>query len=107
MKCLFCGAEVEVGKICEYCGGRADPAYYGLPRKQEQPESRKRIEPERKLNEDGTYTVKKGDSLWTIAAAFCGSGAEYVRIAKRNKIRNPYLIYPGQVLKIQGRRRKW
>ena len=47
-----------------------------------------------------TYTVRKGDCLWNIAKAKLGSGARYMEIynLNRNKIRNPNLIYPGQVL---------
>lgn len=103
MKCLFCGAEVELGKICEYCGSRAEPAYYNLPEQpeqQKQPESRERLKPERKLNKDGTYTVKTGDSLWAIAEAFYGSGDKWTLLAKINEIRNPNSIYPGRVLEI-------
>ena len=46
------------------------------------------------------YTVKRGDSLWNIAKRFYGNGAKYTTIynANRSKIRNPNLIYPGQVL---------
>ena len=45
-------------------------------------------------------TVRKGDCLWNIAKAKLGSGARYTEIynLNRNKIRNPNLIYPGQVL---------
>ena len=28
MKCKWCGAEVELGKRCEYCGSIAEPFYY-------------------------------------------------------------------------------
>ena len=47
-----------------------------------------------------TYTVKKGDTLWAIAAKYYGKGADYTKIAGANtdKISNPNLIYPGQVL---------
>ena len=47
-----------------------------------------------------TYTVKKGDTLWAIAARFYGKGSEYAKIYEANgdKISNPSLIYPGQVL---------
>lgn len=46
------------------------------------------------------YTVKRGDCLWNIAKRFYGNGAKYITIynANRSKIRNPNLIYPGQVL---------
>lgn len=47
-----------------------------------------------------TYTVKRGDTLWGIAKQFYGNGAKYPSIfnANRGKIKNPNLIYPGQVL---------
>ena len=49
-----------------------------------------------------TYTVVKGDCLWAIAKRFYGSGAKYTLIYNANKgiIKNPSLIYPGQVLTI-------
>lgn len=49
-----------------------------------------------------TYTVKKGDTLWAIAKKYYGNGAKYTRIyeANKSKIKNPNLIYPGQVFTI-------
>ena len=49
-----------------------------------------------------TYTVVRGDCLWNIAKRFYGNGAQYTKIynANRDKIKNPNLIYPGQVLTI-------
>lgn len=49
-----------------------------------------------------TYTVKSGDCLWNIAKRLYGNGAQYTKIynANRGKIKNPNLIYPGQVLTI-------
>lgn len=48
------------------------------------------------------YTVKRGDCLWNIAKRFYGKGNQYTKIynANRDKIKNPNLIYPGQVLTI-------
>ena len=50
-----------------------------------------------------TYTVKKGDCLWNIAKKFLGNGALYMQIYNLNKniIKNPNLIYVGQVLRIK------
>ena len=44
-------------------------------------------------------TVQKGDTLWAISQARYGSGFLYVRVFEANKgdIRNPDLIYPGQI----------
>jgi hypothetical protein len=49
-----------------------------------------------------TYRVVPGDCLWNIALRYYGNGAAYPRIfdANRDKIRNPNLIYPGQVFVI-------
>ena len=43
------------------------------------------------------YTVRQGDTLGQIAAAF---GVSWVQIAEANGLVNPNLIYPGQVLKV-------
>lgn len=43
------------------------------------------------------YTVQRGDSLWKIARRY---GVSVRWIARLNGIRNPNLIYPGQILKI-------
>ena len=48
-----------------------------------------------------TYTVQKGDNLWSIAKRFLGDGSRYGEIAKWNNIGNPSLIYPGQVLRLE------
>ena len=49
-----------------------------------------------------TYTVQKGDTLWKIAKQFYGNGSQYSKIVSANsdKIKNPNLIYPGQVFSI-------
>lgn len=48
------------------------------------------------------YRVKEGDCLWFIARAYLGRGREWRSIyeANRDQIRNPDLIYPGQVFTI-------
>lgn len=47
-----------------------------------------------------TYTVKSGDCLWNIAKKYLGDGSRYTEIYNLNKdkIKNPNLIYTGQVL---------
>jgi len=56
----------------------------------------------KKKKKQKTYTVKSGDCLWNIAKKFYGNGSQYTKIynANRSKIKNPNLIYPGQVLTI-------
>ena len=49
-------------------------------------------------------TVQKGDTLWAISRERYGEGILYVRVfeANRTSIRNPDLIYPGQVFTLPG-----
>ena len=48
-----------------------------------------------------TYTVKKGDNLWKLAAKFFGNGQEYTKIVEANPaIKDPNVIYIDQVLTI-------
>lgn len=49
-----------------------------------------------------TYTVKKGDSLWAIAARTLGRGTRYTEIKKLNGLTSD-IIYAGQVLKIPNK----
>ena len=47
-------------------------------------------------------TVEPGFTLWRIARETYGEGILYVRVfeANRDQIRNPDLIYPGQVFAV-------
>ena len=49
----------------------------------------------------GTYTVKKGDTLYSIAWR---NGVDYRDLAKWNGIGRDYAIKPGQVLKLTSRK---
>ncbi|NEX44872.1 LysM peptidoglycan-binding domain-containing protein [Rhodobacter sp. ETT8] len=52
-----------------------------------------------------TVTVQPGFTLWGIARENFGEGILYVQVyeANRDKIRNPDLIYPGQVFTIPAK----
>ena len=54
------------------------------------------------LGESGSYVVKRGNSLWWIARRMYGQGPRYTAIysANRDLIRDPDVIYPGQVFKL-------
>lgn len=47
-----------------------------------------------------TYTVVKGDTLWSICKKHLGDGQKYKEIAKLNNLENPDKIYPGQKLRL-------
>jgi TolA-binding protein len=44
--------------------------------------------------------VKKGDTLSHISKRFSGRGAYYPQILLFNRIKNPHLIYPGDLLRV-------
>jgi nucleoid-associated protein YgaU len=52
-----------------------------------------------------TTTVSRGDSLWRISRLTYGAGTRYAVIYKANReqIRNPNLIYPGQIFVVPTR----
>lgn len=47
-----------------------------------------------------TYTVVKGDSLWSISLRAYGDGYKWVDIAKANHLANPSIIHSGNILQI-------
>lgn len=48
---------------------------------------------------EGSVIIRRGDNLWTISKRTYGKGTRYTTIylANRDQIRNPDLIWPGQV----------
>ena len=61
-----------------------------------------RIEVEAPEPESVFYTVKKGDTLGAIAKEHLGKAGRYMEIFEANQpmLKDPNLIYPGQVLRI-------
>lgn len=49
---------------------------------------------------ENAYTVKEGDTLWSISEDQYGSGFEWTKIAEANDIENPYSIEEGQVISL-------
>lgn len=53
------------------------------------------------VTENKTHTVERGDTLWALAKRFYSDGSLYTKIAAANPaIKNPNLIYVGQILTI-------
>src|SRR4029079_15780025 len=52
-----------------------------------------------------TTTVSRGDSLWRLSQSSYGAGTRYAVIykANRSQMRNPNLIYPGQVFVVPAK----
>lgn len=53
-----------------------------------------------KMPADGKYTVKNGETLWTISADVYGTGFRWEEIAKKNNLSDPNTIHVGNVLQL-------
>jgi hypothetical protein len=64
-----------------------------------------RASPEDLMFTEGKVIVQPGNSLWRISRFIYGEGLRYTVIyeANRNQIRDPDLIYPGQIFEVPGR----
>jgi nucleoid-associated protein YgaU len=62
-----------------------------------------RAEPTDKITNKNKIIVQPGNSLWRLARSSYGKGNHYTIIFEANKdqIKDPNLIYPGQVFKLQ------
>lgn len=49
----------------------------------------------------GMHSVKRGETLYSIAWTY---GIDYRKLAQANHITPPYVIYPGQKIRVDGRR---
>lgn len=45
-----------------------------------------------------TYTIRSGDTLWSVAQAHCGSAGDDRALASANHIGNANAVFPGKVL---------
>ena len=59
-----------------------------------------RARPEGEPGDAVSVIVQPGNNLWTLARIHYGSGVQYTQIFNANSdlIRDPDLIYPGQIL---------
>ncbi|WP_102158769.1 LysM peptidoglycan-binding domain-containing protein [Zhihengliuella halotolerans] len=66
---------------------------------------KKKTTPKKKKPVARTVKVKRGDTLWKLAAKHLGKGSRWPEIYKLNKskIKNPNRISPGQVLKLPAK----
>ncbi len=58
--------------------------------------------PKRVIRTGSSVIIRKGDNLWRVSRRILGRGIRYSTIynANKNQIKNPSLIFPGQIFKI-------
>lgn len=56
------------------------------------------------IKSGASVIIRRGDNLWRISRRMLGRGVRYTTIyeANRDQIKNPNLIFPGQVLEVPG-----
>jgi nucleoid-associated protein YgaU len=71
----------------------------GLLEAKAEPVDAATAKPDPALAGSGAAKVRRGDNLWQISRKLLGDGVRYTQIYEANsqQIRNPNLIYPGQV----------
>ena len=52
-------------------------------------------------SETTVHTVVRGDTLWHITKKYAGDPFKYPEVARKNRIKNPDRIYPGQEIRIE------
>ncbi|MFE5159632.1 N-acetylmuramoyl-L-alanine amidase [Streptomyces sp. NPDC056697] len=85
----------------EWSNDKIDPRGFGMPGMRDRIAARLKTKPGSSTG--GTYTVGKGDTLWSIAASKLGDGNRYREIAKLNGLKDADAITPGQKLKLPKR----
>jgi len=61
--------------------------------------------PKRVIRTGTSVIIRKGDNLWRVSRRILGRGIRYSTIynANRDQIKNPSLIFPGQIFKVPGK----
>ena len=93
----------EVAKVEEVTEVVETEASEELVEAEEVVETAKVEEPAKpEIRTGSSVIIRRGDSLWQVARRNYGAGIRYTTIyqANQDQIRNPDLIYPGQVLKV-------
>ncbi|MEU8473771.1 LysM peptidoglycan-binding domain-containing protein [Streptomyces hygroscopicus] len=82
----------------EWQPGKVDPRGFTMSSMRDRIAARLKTKPGSSTG--GTYTVGKGDTLWSIAASKLGDGSRWREISKLNHLADADAITPGQKLKL-------
>ena len=53
---------------------------------------------QQEINQNSSYSIRKGDTLWDISIRVYGDGYKWPQIAAHNNIPNPNIIYEGDTI---------
>ncbi len=78
------------------------PKAVPVAKKVSKPEPAVVAKPKRVIRTGSSVIIRRGDNLWRISQRILGRGIRYSTIyqANRDQIRNPDLIFPGQIFKV-------
>ncbi|MEU1908097.1 LysM peptidoglycan-binding domain-containing protein [Streptomyces hygroscopicus] len=92
-------AKSVIGHL-EWSRDKVDPKGVGMPGMRDRIAARLKTKPGSGGTTTTTYTVGRGDTLWSIAASKLGDGSRYKEIAKLNGLKDADDISVGQKLKL-------
>lgn len=95
-------AETKVEEVVASIVEEKEPEAVAEVAQTEEPKPVEVEAPKKEIQTGSAVIIRRGDNLWTVARRNYGAGIRYTTIfdANRDQVRDPDLIYPGQVLKV-------
>ena len=99
---MFENAEKSLNELWNELKESGSPGYIDESENKVVTDEKADIRLESAVTEEKTHTVVRGDCLWNIAKKYLGKGSRWNEIYQLNRdiIKNPDLIYAGQIIKL-------
>ena len=99
---MFENAEKSLNELWNELKESGSPGYIDESENKVVTDEKADIQLESAVTKEKTHTVVRGDCLWNIAKKYLGKGSRWNEIYQLNRdiIKNPDLIYAGQIIKL-------
>ena len=99
---MFENAEKSLNELWNELKESGSPGYIDESENKVVTDEKADIQLESAATKEKTHTVVRGDCLWNIAKKYLGKGSRWNEIYQLNRdiIKNPDLIYAGQIIKL-------